>query len=1009
MPGTGRCILPSYHHYHAHKRDFSTAKSLGLGVCCVLSMYGAQAGVEDEHAPPQPFEKFKYKTMGHQEQISKFCEDNFEILPSCGRPQWVERACDAVCSLSFSGTLLLPNLDRIRESVIETRQALAESLFDTSPMRKTALKIIQNNIDQIRCAVTNASPWEENSMNTRFDILDTLEQCEVLCACTPRDSWNERVKAILGCLCTSPTPELWSTMNQLLMAAESIVAKRCFSKAESKTLSDVYNLAFEYDRECAAQCAKVWSQHSDLYKSPHHVCEALQLAIRASAASVRDLPERKGLTDDADLGDVSSTTSCLQRPNNWQTSCQCIGGSSFDSAALENSNRPQADIASGQADSNRLVHKEDCQKADGNLHGLHESCKGPQSGPQSPRQKAQQLDGSPTAHEDLKATFREKWLSRGARPKELFPTKSTSFFTLTRQASQEQHETGATSQSVVTESASVKTDSVLEGDTNVLGSSATDQKSDLSMLERLQQRALALINTFSESRSSERAMKTADAIPRMLALGEAQIELSQAPATLLEAQSLTILDSIRSSLFTLRRALDSKSNKRFKSHLSRLIFVTSRLWHLARLANPGTDDVAAFQLEEITQLIDLNWTSMAAFVAFETYASLVKEVGARTALDDFVAFISSASYSIDLQAAKLCLLILLYVKHGNVEVVAQEAQNTLSKLIIKLRRDIFSANLTEIPIHAFPEFTEFCSAYFGADACQTFDWRASLRPSEMAQQDVQVPLIKEMIKYGTSFVECLAQISAQMEKTKCMIETMYVKQVDSLRGLHTYLLSLESPEQVFEDSEVLAALEQTSAFAEACLKECEVDGLRAHDHQRQILEGTMYNLQWFRLLSTHLRVTPPSVLQKSYDDVAKAWILKSLWSHKKTASMKQPRRAVTSSKILSALASDSSDDVLVTCVKAFLDQSVPSRLVRGLLRKVFFDREKSGGNGEPKEYTEALYLLAEHCRAKVYQEEILVGRDVRDAVVKLYSEAMDQARRVARKATKLKPSSSMSR
>eukprot|EP01053_Blabericola_migrator_P004587 Blabericola_migrator_1__4586@NODE_2436_length_2761_cov_8_089458_g1525_i0_p1_GENE_NODE_2436_length_2761_cov_8_089458_g1525_i0NODE_2436_length_2761_cov_8_089458_g1525_i0_p1_ORF_typecomplete_len399_score36_52FlgN/PF05130_12/0_17_NODE_2436_length_2761_cov_8_089458_g1525_i011692365 len=283
----------SYGHCRILKKDISTARTLGLGACCALSMQGAPLNVED--ANPQPQDEFKYRSeiavatlhmelliaMGDHDRISDFCEHNFRILSYSRQPRWLHLFRSAVSLFDFPSSALLSKLHNALEGVTEMRQALAESLFDASSMREKALRIVQNNLDQIRCAVTRADPWENNSKRLRLKILKVLEQCEALCACTPHDSWHERVRVISKCLRTRPTPWLWSTMEQLLSAAESAVGDGWFSTAELKTLTQVHDLATAYVADqfaasCAAQCAKLWCQHNNIFEPSQHVDGTLQ-------------------------------------------------------------------------------------------------------------------------------------------------------------------------------------------------------------------------------------------------------------------------------------------------------------------------------------------------------------------------------------------------------------------------------------------------------------------------------------------------------------------------------------------------------------------------------------------------------------------------------------------------------------------------------------------------------------------------------------------------------------
>eukprot|EP01053_Blabericola_migrator_P003268 Blabericola_migrator_1__3267@NODE_1961_length_3492_cov_81_121752_g1191_i1_p2_GENE_NODE_1961_length_3492_cov_81_121752_g1191_i1NODE_1961_length_3492_cov_81_121752_g1191_i1_p2_ORF_typecomplete_len304_score45_31_NODE_1961_length_3492_cov_81_121752_g1191_i11912 len=287
-------------------------------------MYDAQAGVED--GPFQPFGDFKYKSkivaekhmnlliaMGHDKGIFDFCFDIFGELPYCGRPQWLINFSHAICYFNFPSRLLLPHLRDVLEGLASMREALAESLLDTSVMREPALKIAQNFLDQLRCAVINTKPWEESSMKVRSEVLKVLEQCEALCVCTPRDSWHHRVKIVLRCLERCARPGMWNIMKPLLIAAESVIAYRCFSVAELKTLILIHDIALDYAANpetaatahwgtaCAEQCVKLWSQHNEFgVEPPQHVDETLHRATKASTTTVQDLPPQDNRADCCD-------------------------------------------------------------------------------------------------------------------------------------------------------------------------------------------------------------------------------------------------------------------------------------------------------------------------------------------------------------------------------------------------------------------------------------------------------------------------------------------------------------------------------------------------------------------------------------------------------------------------------------------------------------------------------------------------------------------------------------
>eukprot|EP01053_Blabericola_migrator_P002983 Blabericola_migrator_1__2982@NODE_1862_length_3643_cov_88_994966_g1191_i0_p1_GENE_NODE_1862_length_3643_cov_88_994966_g1191_i0NODE_1862_length_3643_cov_88_994966_g1191_i0_p1_ORF_typecomplete_len442_score58_66DUF2785/PF10978_8/0_078Fanconi_A/PF03511_14/1_2e02Fanconi_A/PF03511_14/3_7e03Fanconi_A/PF03511_14/4_NODE_1862_length_3643_cov_88_994966_g1191_i021973522 len=410
--------------------------------------------------------------MGEGERISGFCETSLKILPHFGQPRWLRLFRSAVCLFNFPTSVLVPRLYSALEGVLEVRQALAESLFDTSPMRETALKVVQNTLDQIRCAVTRINPWEENAKRVRSKILKVLEQCEALCTCTSRDSWNERAKAILRCLRTRPTPWLWSTLEQLLIAAESAVANRDLSTAELRTLIKIYDTAVAYaiDYEfaaqfaapCAARCNKLWSQYSE-------------------------------------SGEEPSLNSSSEQPGKQHISSQCVLESTSDSATSQHS---QVETPSGQLETSpipefrlrlsleetdlSLSHKGDGHPPNRDLHESHNECS---ELPQLPGQQLQESNDNSTAHDDFNAASVGEWLSLGAKPDEQLVASQQSNFpqaessSASGQTSQKQHKAEAAtagqheyvSQSSANESVTLKTDLVSEGGADVATSIATDQ------------------------------------------------------------------------------------------------------------------------------------------------------------------------------------------------------------------------------------------------------------------------------------------------------------------------------------------------------------------------------------------------------------------------------------------------------------------------------------------------------------------------------------------------------
>eukprot|EP01053_Blabericola_migrator_P003346 Blabericola_migrator_1__3345@NODE_1989_length_3451_cov_9_109929_g1020_i3_p1_GENE_NODE_1989_length_3451_cov_9_109929_g1020_i3NODE_1989_length_3451_cov_9_109929_g1020_i3_p1_ORF_typecomplete_len335_score38_04Helitron_like_N/PF14214_6/3_5e03Helitron_like_N/PF14214_6/0_024_NODE_1989_length_3451_cov_9_109929_g1020_i33841388 len=322
--------------------------------------------------------------MGTDEQISKFCKDSFQILPYYGRPQWLSRFISALGFFDFTDCSIPPNLEDAVKGMTEIRQAIALSLLDTSSMRKTALRIVQNNLDQIRCAVMRADICEEASKKLQHKMLKTLEQSEALCACTPHDSWHERVKTILTCFETCPTPMLWVTMKQLLNQVESAVADRCFSAAELRTITQVQKLAAAYADDpnsaatahwaaaCAARAAELRSHYSgNLHEAPQNVDKAFHSATEASEIHILEPLSQDSWVDCSKPGEMPSLKSSSHEPDNQQKSPQCVCKPLSNPATPGSNKHLQVEIPSGRPDTSPIRRPHPCPKVVGNLDYNH--------------------------------------------------------------------------------------------------------------------------------------------------------------------------------------------------------------------------------------------------------------------------------------------------------------------------------------------------------------------------------------------------------------------------------------------------------------------------------------------------------------------------------------------------------------------------------------------------------------------------------------------------------------
>eukprot|EP01053_Blabericola_migrator_P008243 Blabericola_migrator_1__8242@NODE_426_length_8602_cov_18_656825_g336_i0_p2_GENE_NODE_426_length_8602_cov_18_656825_g336_i0NODE_426_length_8602_cov_18_656825_g336_i0_p2_ORF_typecomplete_len1144_score193_93DUF2408/PF10303_9/51DUF2408/PF10303_9/11Sp38/PF07354_12/5_1e03Sp38/PF07354_12/0_38Sp38/PF07354_12/4e03Sp38/PF07354_12/6_9e02_NODE_426_length_8602_cov_18_656825_g336_i01423573 len=487
---------------------------------------------------------------------------------------------------------------------------------------------------------------------------------------------------------------------------------------------------------------------------------------------------------------------------------------------------------------------------------------------------------------------------------------------------------------------------------------------------------------------------------RLRTLCKSLSQLSNKSPTM-DAQILATLTNMRSSLITARaKVISSPWVRMCNRHMTMFniaIFRLSHLWHQARLANMKINGALQPQeLESLRGVIDSpKENSSIRYVAFNTYAALLTATSdeeAREVVHNFLTFSDLANGSIDLTTAKLYLLILLYLEYEDVKLFEVGVQKLLSKLISKLRCEIFEAKKTEISICHIPEFKEFFFAFFKVRPCQGFDWRDSLRSSDPLVRDRQRPIIAKLLQYGSSFrngVDELKRLttSASLASNK---REVYARQVESLEAFRRHLLSIDSPTSVFADGQTLAYLKQFVAFAKTRLNECEVDGHATCRKQVRVLEVTLECLQWCRLLSSYLEAPSPS-LEETYDMVAHALILDSLWSYEVTAPLLDSERAFISQGILSALRSNNVDDDLLLCAKMFLDRSVPTRFVEILLSDLLLFRAQ-----KTSDYDRMVTLLASECRMALLRVKLASSSHIPSSAKKFFVEALVQARLAAK-------------
>eukprot|EP01053_Blabericola_migrator_P000519 Blabericola_migrator_1__518@NODE_1127_length_5348_cov_10_812914_g769_i0_p1_GENE_NODE_1127_length_5348_cov_10_812914_g769_i0NODE_1127_length_5348_cov_10_812914_g769_i0_p1_ORF_typecomplete_len1262_score240_58MitMem_reg/PF13012_6/1_5e02MitMem_reg/PF13012_6/4_7DdrB/PF12747_7/0_58THOC7/PF05615_13/66THOC7/PF05615_13/29_NODE_1127_length_5348_cov_10_812914_g769_i07934578 len=447
-----------------------------------------------------------------------------------------------------------------------------------------------------------------------------------------------------------------------------------------------------------------------------------------------------------------------------------------------------------------------------------------------------------------------------------------------------------------------------------------------------------------------------------------QLSKKQPP---LDAQSLALLDSMCSSLTLAKASIQSsraiRMSNRYMTKLNNAIFIISHLRHLAKLQTQGL--LRPQELENFEGVTCFpKEPSSIGLVAFTSYAVLLttdSDEEGKEFVNDFMAFFDLVRDPIDLNTAKTYLLILLYLKHEKVKLIGTRLQNPLvqdplDKLISRLRNVIFKSNKAKVPLRDIPEFEDFHSTYFGASTAQTFDWRDSLRLHNTLAQDKQRPIILKLVEYGNSFRVGLNQLTNLDGLTPTC-----ANQLKRLKAFRRHLLGTKSTESVFADAQTLAYLKQFAAFATSCLNECRIEGLVTCPDQRPTLSVTLDCLHWCRLLSSYLEVPLTRSLEDTYNIVATALTLKSLWSHQSTASLFNSERASISQGILTALSNNKFDNKLLVCTKLSLDKNVPSRCVKIKLDELLLDKLS-----KDSDHDKMVKLLALECRMQSIRAEM---------------------------------------
>eukprot|EP01053_Blabericola_migrator_P000175 Blabericola_migrator_1__174@NODE_1047_length_5611_cov_30_101912_g721_i0_p1_GENE_NODE_1047_length_5611_cov_30_101912_g721_i0NODE_1047_length_5611_cov_30_101912_g721_i0_p1_ORF_typecomplete_len1247_score182_23_NODE_1047_length_5611_cov_30_101912_g721_i01613901 len=472
------------------------------------------------------------------------------------------------------------------------------------------------------------------------------------------------------------------------------------------------------------------------------------------------------------------------------------------------------------------------------------------------------------------------------------------------------------------------------------------------------------------------------------ALSDASLKLAQTSPQY-SASFVAALNDLRSSLLRVKRKIECTPYVRAtvwqRRTLDQVIWNISRTWHRLRLIDlnltssllPGQPPL---QPSEIQVLTDFE-RPVPSFVASHIYGALLEDNGDEGGVDDFFEYLISTSNPIDLSTAKLCLLILLFLKHDYVNLIPQGGEELMDKLTARLRHELFTAKVTEVSLFNLPEFIEFSSQCYGADKIPKRGWQASLQEKGFWPRTELNALVWNLNRLGKAFRLGLEELPA------LPTESFYADQINLLKKLYVCLQSSAAPDV----SEFEAFFEQTSNFAEACIAECN-KGHPASQHHMKVLEVTRDSLHWCRLLSAYLRVTPPNALKNIYTKISTAWIFKSLWSREQTLFLTNSDRAYITKKILSLLEDDQLHYELSARLKAFLDQNIPHRFVE--LTPINFKQDQTKTLSDDDKIID---LLTHECRLKSVDSTSRTSRAMRRA----FETALIQARMIAMKYPRL--------
>eukprot|EP01053_Blabericola_migrator_P011070 Blabericola_migrator_1__11069@NODE_644_length_7099_cov_12_523606_g473_i0_p1_GENE_NODE_644_length_7099_cov_12_523606_g473_i0NODE_644_length_7099_cov_12_523606_g473_i0_p1_ORF_typecomplete_len1492_score250_31_NODE_644_length_7099_cov_12_523606_g473_i018926367 len=1107
MPRTGRCIIRPHNKYQTPNDDTSTARTLGLSLCCVLSMHeiasvaGNDACISpDFNSPLHSRSQSRIGADAHQagkqtdrlsptlredEFISTFCNTYFNQIPQQDRPDWIQKVRSSFERLNFVSSAAFDQLDQLGSCLNEVELALLDANFEMKPglteAEAAAIRIVQDILGQLDNAITKSCPAALVT-NFREGFTKVLNCCQISSEAPSYGTdkaWHKRAQPLLAQASSACRQSaVWDQLAEVLGEAESTLDTRSFSDDELNTFHRILELAVMCAPlyPCVAGCANIWYKLTESAQQPQGLLPST--STRSFEEHSLLIPEAEGLEAPLDLKferlqDYPQSNDPGHHLESY-THQQVLppSGSLWQQLHQRRSQSP-----SGLPASNREQHKGQPQVTHHNLCAVNfpdlrlSNTKSKTHSSESQKRctcmkiaesallaaeskkaltlrdaevTTAQIAGDVPGQSDNAATYeapsddtdgtwhnrvqllarallacRQKPAQSQPRPQVLSPGNGSSddsvshtdqqilYSDISWQPSYRRsvafnseihqarplvalHDTGvstADEESLLgaelrmqllgrspQESVSHSPGDEAVGTRLAVGGIEDRHWSELQrpeepppVLEDVEQQVSQIVRFSNKSL----VQASARASGQLVRLNQSLSELDQRPAVL-DAQLLTSLDKIRSSLLDTRQEICDLSYCVSPSHMARLneaIVRVSRLWHSARLAHSGIP--FPFEADELISLAKVDDPvepyPLSAFVASETYAALLGQ-DSKEILNGFFLFLDSTTDPIDVSTAKLCLLSLLYLRHEKVELFKPEAQDPLSRLISKLRHEIFKAKQTDVSILNLPEFNEFCLAYFG-----------------------QRPISVTLKQYNDHFLHGLSQELASTRAT-------HATQLDSLKAFRSHVLSSDLREGLFTDEETLAYVKQFANFAKKCLDECQVYGHPTRPEDLLILKLTLDGLMWFRLLLTNSGVTPPSFLKKTYDAIAEAWILKSLWNREGTASLLNSERAMISKRILTVLESGKHDKLLA-CSKAFLDRSVPLKFVESTIDETLWDRASSGYKQSDDD--KMIMLLASECRLNLFEPDVAYqpthnSNLVRRAVDDFFTTGFVQAQSVAK-------------